>query len=268
MAELVTEGLTKALGALKLVRTAEQLETLLQDGVSKQMTYAAFLEHVLSAEARSKTSKQAALRITLAKFPYVKTLDGFDFAFQPSVDRGQVDLLAQSRYVANGDNVILLGPPGVGKTHLAIALGVKACEAGYRVLFTTAATLVRELKTAFDQHRLDARLKSYADPKLLIVDELGYLPLDRTAATLLFQLVVRRYEKGSLIVTSNLGFSSWDQVFGDPVLATAVLDRLLHHSHILNIKGDSFRLKEKKRAGLLTHPQAASPKGEGAGQIS
>lgn len=268
MAELVTESLTKALHALKLQRTAEQLESLLQDGAKRQMTYAAFLEHVLTAEAGAKSRKQTALRVTLAKFPYVKTLEGFDYAFQPSVDKTQVELLGQSRYVANGDNVVLLGPPGVGKTHLAIALGVKACEAGYRVLFTTAATLVRDLKTAFDQHRLDERLKAYADPKLLIVDELGYLPLDRTAATLLFQLVVRRYEKGSLIVTSNLAFSSWDQVFGDPVLATAVLDRLLHHSHLLNIKGDSFRLKEKKRAGLLTHPTPSPAKREGVGQIS
>ena len=267
MAELVTESLTKALAALKLQRTAEQLETLLQEGARRQMTLAAFLDHVLTAEAGARTRKATALRVTLAKFPYVKTLDGFDFTFQPSLDKAAVELLAQSRYVANGDNVILLGPPGVGKTHVAIALGVKACEAGYRVLFTTAATLVRDLKIAFDQHRLDQRLKAYADPKLLIVDELGYLPLDRTAATLLFQLVVRRYEKGSLIVTSNLGFSSWDQVFGDPVLATAVLDRLLHHSHILNIKGDSFRLKEKKRAGLLTHPVASSAKAEGVGQI-
>jgi DNA replication protein DnaC len=156
----------------------------------------------------------------------------------------------------------VLGPPGVGETHLAIALGVKAVEAGYSVLFLTLESLMTRLVRAQQENRLERSLKQLVYPKVLIIDEVGYLPLSRDDASLFFRLVARRYERGSLIVTSNKSFLDWGEVFHDPVLATAILDRLLHHSTTLNIKGESYRLKEKRRAGLLGRPGATTPSPE------
>jgi len=154
-------------------------------------------------------------------------------------------------FVERSHNVILLGPPGVGKTHLAIALGVKAVEAGYSVLLMTLEQLMTRLMRAFNENRLERTLQQLVYPKALIVDEIGYLPLSNTEASLFFRLVARRYERASLIVTSKKSFMDWGEVFNDPVLATAILDRLLHYSTTLNIKGESYRLKEKRKAGLL-----------------
>ena len=152
------------------------------------------------------------------------------------------------------ENVILLGPPGVGKTHLAIGLGVKAAEAGHRVLFLTLEELMTRLKRAQQENRLEKQLQQLTYPKVLIIDEIGYLPLNRQEASLFFRLVARRYEKASMILTSNKGFVDWGEIFADQVVATAILDRLLHHATTLNIKGESFRLKEKRKAGLVTEP--------------
>jgi DNA replication protein DnaC len=181
----------------------------------------------------------------------VKTLDQYDFEFQPSLDRRQVRELAGLSFVERGQNVVLLGPPGVGKTHLAVGLGVKAVEAGYSVLFLSLEGLMTRLLRSTHENRLERALQQLTAPKVLILDEPGCLPRSRDAASLVFRLVVRRYERVSLIVTSNKRFLDWGEVFNDQVLATAILDRLLHHATTLNIKGESYRLKEKRRAGLL-----------------
>lgn len=191
-------------------------------------------------------------RTRLAHFPFQRTLEQFDFSFQPSVDERLVRELATLTFVTDGANVIFLGPPGVGKTHLAVALGMKAIEAGFAVYFVRAHHLLEDLRQAQAEHRLDRRMRVYLSPKVLIIDEFGVYPYDRTAATALFALVSARYEKGaSIILTSNKAFAEWGEVLGDAVVATAILDRLLHHSHVLNIRGESYRLREKRQAGLF-----------------
>ena len=196
-------------------------------------------------------SKNIAMRTAMARLPFVKPLETFDFGYQPSIDRKQLQTLASCHFIEHGDNVIVLGPPGVGKTHLAVSLGIKAIENGYRVLFTTAANLIAVLTKAHGEGRLDEKLKVYATPRLLIIDEIGYLPIDRLGANLFFQLISRRYERGPMILTSNQSFSAWGDVFGDRIIATAILDRLLHHAVTLNIRGNSYRLKDKLKAGLI-----------------
>jgi DNA replication protein DnaC len=187
----------------------------------------------------------------IAHFPYQRTLEQFDFAAQPSIDPKVVREISTCRFIDNAENVLLLGPPGVGKTHLAVAIGLKAIEAGYSTLFLTAAGLIAQLDKAERENRLDEELKRLCGPKLLIIDELGYLPLGQNGANLVFQLVSRRYERGALLITSNKPFGQWGQVFGDDMLAAAILDRVLHHSSTLSIKGESFRLREKRKAGLI-----------------
>jgi DNA replication protein DnaC len=236
---------------LRLYQVEQELSARLEQAAKQELSYADFLDQLLAGEIDSKTYKHHQMRIAMARFPFQKTLETFEFKFQPSIDLKLIRELATGRYIQSGDNVLFLGPPGVGKSHLAVALGMKACEQGIRTLFVTATALITTLGKALAEGRLEERLKLLTQPHLLICDEIGYLPIDRQGANLFFQLVSRRYERGSIIITSNQSLGAWGEVFGDTVIASAILDRLLHHSITINIKGESFRLKEKLKAGLL-----------------
>jgi DNA replication protein DnaC len=252
MNDFAFDRVYSCLERLKLPRIAEQLDPLAQQAAKEEWTYLEFLDHLLAAEVSARYEREVAMKTKLAHFPFLKSLDQFDFAFQPSVNERQIRELATLRFVAHGENVLLLGPPGVGKTHLAIALGVAAIAQSISVYFVTVADLLEMLHRDSQEDRLGHRLHVLCKPRLLILDEMGYFPLDRLAAQFLFQLVSRRYLKGSIILTSNKSYGDWGDIFADQVLATAILDRLLHHSTTVNIRGQSYRLREKRKAGVFT----------------
>jgi DNA replication protein DnaC len=242
----MTETLDRIRGALvglKMPRALEALDHTMQKLEQGKISGIEALDALLSEEYATRETRRIDVALKTAKLMPIKTLEGFDFSFQPSLDRERIAALAQLDFIRRAEVVHFLGPPGTGKSHLATALGVAAVKAGKQVYRATLAELIEALVKAEREGRLADKIRFYARPSLLIVDEIGYLPITQGGANLFFQLVNARYEKGAMILTSNRGFAEWGDVFGDPVVATALLDRLLHHAVVVQIEGASYRLR-------------------------
>jgi DNA replication protein DnaC len=244
MSELVTTRIRDAAVRLHLANLGENLETLVARAETATMGYLEFLDLVLEEETGIREGRRFRNALKLSGLPHHKTLDEFDFAFQPELDPRKVKDLATLGFVEARGNVAFLGPPGVGKTMLAVGLAIAACQAGFSIYFTTLDDMVRQLTEAESTGRFAKKLQTYLKPSVLVLDEVGYLPLSRAEANMVFQLISRRYERGSVICTSNKAFGEWGSVFGDDVLAAAILDRLLHHCDVVSINGPSYRLKD------------------------
>ncbi len=255
----VRERLRSQLADLKLPGALEALDDILTRIDGGHLGAAAALEALLGAQISLRNTRRLMAAMRSSRLPAVKTLTDFDFTFQPSLKREQVDSLHTLGFVERRENVIFLGPPGVGKTHLAISLAIATAQSGRRVYYGTLADIVTSLEEAQQAGRLSQRLKTLIFPSLLVVDEIGYLPISRTGAMLFFQLMSRRYEHAATVLTSNKSFEEWGEVFGDDVMASALIDRLVHHCHIVNIRGNSYRMRHHADLQRLLSSTASAP---------
>lgn len=233
------------LEVLKLDKTRNYLPNYLETIASKDIPFVDALLDLTEKEIEFKNERASKIQVAVSAFPFEKGLSDFDFDYQPSINKKQIYDLATLRFLENKENILFYGNSGVGKTHLAVSLGIEAAKKRYITYFISCHDLITQLNKAHSENRLEAKLKHYAKYKILIIDEIGYLPIDKQGANLLFQLIAKRYEKNSTIITTNQMFSKWGEVFSDPVIANALLDRLIHHSHIIKIKGASYRIKDK-----------------------
>ena len=239
------EELNKKLDTLELERIKEILPDYIHKTSKNNPPISESLCYLLDEEIKSKDTRASEGIIKASNFPFRKTIDDYDFSFQPSVSENQIRELSNLSFIENHENIVFIGNPGVGKTHLAVSLGIEAAKHRNSVYFITCHNLMQKLNKAQKENRLDKQLQHLAQYKLLIIDEIGYLPVDHQGSNLFFQLIARRYNTKSTIVTTNMPFSRWGEVFSDNTLASAVLDRLLHYSHIIRITGNSYRIKDK-----------------------
>ena len=241
----MTEELNKKLDILELSKIKEILPDYIHKNNKKMPTLTEALNYLTGEEIKSKDERASEGIIKASNFPFRKTIEDYDFSFQPSVSENQIRELSNLGFIENHENIVFIGNPGVGKTHLAVSLGIEAAKHRNSVYFITCHNLMLKLNKAQKENRLDKQLQHLAQYKLLIIDEIGYLPVDHQGSNLFFQLIAKRYMTKSTIVTTNMPFSRWGEVFSDNTLASAVLDRLLHFSHIIRITGNSYRIKDK-----------------------
>ena len=250
--QLILDRVHANLSRLRLMRIAQIVLEVAESADALGQSHLQIIDALLEEEVACKEQRRLDTTLKISGLPFIKTLDDFDYAFQPGLDRRQVNSLFDLTFLSSKENVVFLGPPGVGKTHLAVALAVRACQAGQTIFFTTMADLIEKLKADHGAGKT-GRSRSHYKASLVVVDEVGYMPITREECHLFYQFVATRYEKASTIITSNKAFGDWEELFHDPIIVTAILDRLLHHSVVVNIKGHSYRMRGKMQVGLA-HP--------------